>query len=106
MRADLTYNGAATKVCARMTAAVVKGKLIQGLGGCSTYRDEKCFISAHDAATGKEVWSDKYESAGATGPAQQYSGPRSSPAVAEGKVAGADVAMDVGDDPDLSHRNP
>ena len=28
MRADLTYNGAATKVCARMTAAVVKGKLI------------------------------------------------------------------------------
>lgn len=32
------------------------GKLIQGLGGCGTYRKEKCFISAWDAATGKEVW--------------------------------------------------
>jgi alcohol dehydrogenase (cytochrome c) len=34
----------------------VKGKLIQGLGACSTYRGEKCFISAYDAKTGKEVW--------------------------------------------------
>ena len=24
----------------------VNGKLIQGLGGCSRYQDEKCFISA------------------------------------------------------------
>jgi alcohol dehydrogenase (cytochrome c) len=35
---------------------VAKGKLIQGLGGCQTYREEKCFISAYDAATGKELW--------------------------------------------------
>jgi len=35
---------------------VAKGKVIQGLGACQTYRDEKCFISAYDAATGKEVW--------------------------------------------------
>lgn len=37
---------------------VVKGKLIQGLGGslCDQYRDEKCFISAWDAQTGKLVW--------------------------------------------------
>jgi alcohol dehydrogenase (cytochrome c) len=35
---------------------VAKGKVIQGLGGCQTYRDEKCFISAYDAATGKELW--------------------------------------------------
>ena len=34
----------------------VKGKLIQGLGACATYREEKCFISAYDANTGKEVW--------------------------------------------------
>jgi alcohol dehydrogenase (cytochrome c) len=34
----------------------VKGKLIQGLGACATYREEKCFISAYDAKTGKEVW--------------------------------------------------
>ena len=32
------------------------GKLIQGLGGCGTYRKEKCFISAYDAVTGKEAW--------------------------------------------------
>ena len=35
---------------------VAKGKLIQGLGGCSIYREEKCFISAYDTTTGKEVW--------------------------------------------------
>jgi outer membrane protein assembly factor BamB len=39
-----------------------------------------------DAATGKELWQDKYETLGATGPAQSFSGPRSSPAVADGKV--------------------
>ena len=35
---------------------VIKGKVLQGLGGCERYRDEKCFISAYDAATGKQVW--------------------------------------------------
>src|SRR5437868_1450810 len=35
---------------------VANGKVIQGLGGCQTYREEKCFISAYDAKTGKEVW--------------------------------------------------
>lgn len=35
---------------------------------------------------GKEVWSDKYESLGASGPAQGFSGPRSTPAVADGKI--------------------
>jgi outer membrane protein assembly factor BamB len=39
-----------------------------------------------DAATGKEVWQDKYESQGAAGPASGFSGPRSSPTVADGKV--------------------
>jgi alcohol dehydrogenase (cytochrome c) len=36
----------------------VKGRLIQGLGrdSCAVYREEKCFISAYDANTGKEVW--------------------------------------------------
>ena len=36
----------------------VKGRLIQGLGrdSCATYREEKCFIGAYDAKTGKEVW--------------------------------------------------
>src|SRR5437867_2521691 len=39
-----------------------------------------------DAATGKELWQEKYESAGATGPASGFSGPRSSPTVTNGKV--------------------
>lgn len=39
-----------------------------------------------NAADGKEVWAEKYESLGASGPAQGFSGPRSSPAVANGKV--------------------
>jgi alcohol dehydrogenase (cytochrome c) len=36
----------------------VKGKLITGMGrdSCAAYRDEKCFISAYDAKTGKEAW--------------------------------------------------
>ena len=39
-----------------------------------------------NAATGKELWQDKYPSLGASGPASRFSGPRSSPAVANGKV--------------------
>jgi alcohol dehydrogenase (cytochrome c) len=35
---------------------VAKGKVIQGMGGCSPYVEQKCFISAYDAATGKQVW--------------------------------------------------
>ena len=38
------------------------------------------------ASDGKEVWQDKYESLGASGAAGSFSGPRSSPAVANGKV--------------------
>jgi outer membrane protein assembly factor BamB len=39
-----------------------------------------------DAATGKEVWKERYDSLGASGPAQSFSGPRCSPTVNEGKV--------------------
>ncbi|HEY6345230.1 MAG TPA: PQQ-binding-like beta-propeller repeat protein [Bryobacteraceae bacterium] len=35
---------------------LVKGKLIQGLGGCERYRDEKCFISAYNPDTGALLW--------------------------------------------------
>ena len=35
---------------------VADGKVIQGLGGCSRYQDEKCFLSAYDAETGEPVW--------------------------------------------------
>src|SRR5438874_2057047 len=43
-------------------------------------------IQCLNAADGQQVWQDKYEAQGATGPAQQHSGPRASPAVADGKV--------------------
>jgi len=39
-----------------------------------------------DAATGKEVWKDQYDVLPADGPARGFSGPRCTPAVADGKV--------------------
>src|SRR6266850_1221311 len=42
--------------------------------------------SCLDAATGKELWKDKYDSLGASGPSSSFSGPRASPTVADGKV--------------------
>jgi alcohol dehydrogenase (cytochrome c) len=35
---------------------VVKGMVVAGITGCQTFKNDVCFISAHDAATGKEVW--------------------------------------------------
>jgi len=35
---------------------VARGKVIQGLQGCSRYGPDRCFISASDAATGKLLW--------------------------------------------------
>jgi alcohol dehydrogenase (cytochrome c) len=35
---------------------VANGKVIQGMSGCTAYILEKCFISAHDAMTGKQLW--------------------------------------------------
>jgi outer membrane protein assembly factor BamB len=39
-----------------------------------------------DAATGKELWQDKYAAKAPTGPSSRFPGPRSSPTVADGKV--------------------
>jgi PQQ-dependent dehydrogenase (methanol/ethanol family) len=35
---------------------VVRGKVIAGITGCSRYKDDVCFITGHDAETGKELW--------------------------------------------------
>lgn len=35
---------------------IVKGKVVAGMTGCEFYKEDVCFISAHDAQTGKEVW--------------------------------------------------
>jgi outer membrane protein assembly factor BamB len=52
-----------------------------------TRQDKDEVIRCLDAATGKEIWQDKYEAAGATPPAGgPHAGPRSSPTVADGKV--------------------
>jgi outer membrane protein assembly factor BamB len=63
------------------TPALVDGKLI-----VFSREDGNEVTRCLDAATGKELWQDKYESLGASGPAQGFSGPRSSPTVANGKV--------------------
>ncbi|UCE41664.1 MAG: PQQ-like beta-propeller repeat protein [Candidatus Aminicenantes bacterium] len=39
-----------------------------------------------DADSGKELWKDKYKAQAVTGPPSRHPGPRSSPAVADGKV--------------------
>jgi outer membrane protein assembly factor BamB len=39
-----------------------------------------------DAASGNEIWKDKYKADAVKGPASGYPGPRSTPAVGEGKV--------------------
>ncbi len=35
---------------------VARGKVISGMSGCSRYYDDGCFITAHDAQTGRELW--------------------------------------------------
>jgi alcohol dehydrogenase (cytochrome c) len=35
---------------------VINGKALQGLGGCDRFKEDGCFISAFDAATGKLLW--------------------------------------------------
>jgi alcohol dehydrogenase (cytochrome c) len=37
-------------------AITINGKVLQGLTGCTSYKEEKCYISAWDATTGKLVW--------------------------------------------------
>jgi alcohol dehydrogenase (cytochrome c) len=35
---------------------VANGLIIQGMGTCSIYEDNKCFVSAYDAGTGEQRW--------------------------------------------------
>ena len=35
---------------------VVNGKVISGMTGCDYYKEDVCFISAHDVETGKALW--------------------------------------------------
>src|SRR6185436_3471944 len=49
-------------------------------------QDGNEIVRALKSETGQEIWQEKYEALGASGAAQSFSGPRSSPTVAEGKV--------------------
>jgi PQQ-dependent dehydrogenase (methanol/ethanol family) len=35
---------------------VAMGRVIAGMTGCTRYKNDVCFISAHDAQTGRELW--------------------------------------------------
>lgn len=35
---------------------VINGKVVQGLMGCGQYKEDGCYISAYDAASGKQLW--------------------------------------------------
>jgi alcohol dehydrogenase (cytochrome c) len=35
---------------------VIRGKVLQGLSGCDRFQAERCFISAYDADTGRQLW--------------------------------------------------
>jgi alcohol dehydrogenase (cytochrome c) len=44
---------------------VIGGKVLQGMGGCTLFRKEKCFISAYDAKDGRQLW--KFATVATTG---------------------------------------
>lgn len=78
------------ELASKWKVAVGEGVATPALAGDKLYvfarQDGNEVLRCLEAATGKEIWQDKYESMGATGPAASYSGPRSSPVVANGKV--------------------
>lgn len=49
-------------------------------------QDGREILRCLEAGSGKELWQEKYDALGATGPASGFSGPRCSPTVADGKV--------------------
>jgi outer membrane protein assembly factor BamB len=51
-----------------------------------TRQDDKEVVRCVDAASGKELWQDKYDAASFRGADGSFLGPRSSPTVADGKV--------------------
>lgn len=69
---------------------VGEGVATPSLAGDKLYvfsrQDGQEVLRCLEAETGKELWQDKYESLGASGPASSFSGPRCSPTVANGKV--------------------
>jgi outer membrane protein assembly factor BamB len=74
----------------KWTATVGSGDATPALVGDKLYvfarQGEDEVILCLGASDGKELWRDKYAAQAAAGPSSRHPGPRSSPAVAEGKV--------------------
>jgi len=85
--AELTQKWKVTVGFGDATPALVGNKLY-----VAARQGEEEVTLCLDAANGKELWKDKYTAQEVTGPASRHPGPRSSPAVAEGKV----VTLGVG----------
>ena len=75
---------------------VARGKVIQGLHGCDRFRlKDRCYISAYDAETGKQLW--KFYTVARTGePGGDTWGP-----IQDGMRAGGDTWIAGSYDPDL-----
>ena len=79
--AELTQKWKHTVGRGDATPALVGGKLYTFVNDANAEITLCC-----DAATGKEIWRDTYAAQAATEPKGEHPGPRSSPAVAEGKI--------------------
>ncbi len=75
---------------------VANGKVITGLTGCGSFKKEKCFISAWDTETGKQVW--KFETIARDG----QPGGESWGAIPELFRAGGDTWITGSFDPNLN----
>ncbi|MEZ5402198.1 MAG: PQQ-binding-like beta-propeller repeat protein [Bryobacteraceae bacterium] len=74
----------------------INGKILQGLTGCGSYKEERCYISAWDAATGAPAW--KFHTVARDGePGGDTWGP-----LANLYRAGADTWIAGSFDPDLN----
>ena len=79
--AGLTQKWRVTVGFGDATPALVGGKLYVS----ARQGDEEVTLCLN-AANGEEIWTDKYTAQAVTGAARRHPGPRSSPAVADGKV--------------------
>jgi alcohol dehydrogenase (cytochrome c) len=54
---ELVYDVVMPNVYASNSGPIIaNGLIIQGMGTCSVYEDNKCFISAYDPDTGEQLW--------------------------------------------------
>ena len=104
--AELTQKWRVTVGLGDSTPALVGDRLY-----VFTRQGEEEVILCLNAANGKELWKDKYTAQAVTGAASRHPGPRSSPAVADGKavtlgVGGVVSCLDAGTGKLIWRRDP